>query len=318
MVHHQAGNQRFSVIPARAISDPELSDGAIRTLAVLGMFTDRNGWCYPSYATLAKIRGISKSAIAKHITELSERGYLNVHHRFDENGARRSNLLQVRFDFPYEQSPVQPEASAGSGEEASHAPPPVHLSEHPVHLIGEHPVHLIGEHPVHLKGKRLTIPINDINSSSSSSAGVAENHDFPAEAGDVERAETLYRLIRPGHLGIPRTHWYEGALQVLNQVLAKHGGDSQAAAEYLRQYAEEADRRGIAQTNLCWLVEWAAAGDIPKPQADRRPTAGTKRRSSAAAPHAGEPKPREISEAEAEKLRARFALHAQQVQQKGG
>jgi hypothetical protein len=37
-----------------------------------------------------------------------------------------------------------------------------------------------------------------------------------------------------------------------------------AAAEALKPFAAEADARGIRQTNLCWLSEWAAVGQIPK------------------------------------------------------
>jgi len=65
---------------------------------------------------------------------------------------------------------------------------------------------------------------------------------------------------------IPRTRWYEEALAVLNGVLERHGGDFEAAADELRPYVEEADRRGISPTNLCWLTEWAAAGHIPPRQ----------------------------------------------------
>jgi hypothetical protein len=306
-MNRKIGNQRLSVIPARAISDPELSDAAFRTLAALGLFGNRDGWCYPSYTTLAEIRGVSKSAIAKHVAELSKRGYLNVYHRYDEkSGAQRSNLLQIRFDFPYEPPEVQPEASAESGEEA----PPRFPTGNPPFPYRKPPVHSWGE--------RLTLNVN-VNSSSSSSAGGVENYSFLAEAegGDVERAENLYRLVRPEHLGIPHTNWYSDALQVLNQILTRHGGNYQAAAEYLRRYAEEADRRGIAKTNLCWLVEWAVSGDIPK-QADRRRAGEAKRRSGAAASRAEEPRPQEVSEEKAEELRARFALHAQRVQRKGG
>jgi biotin operon repressor len=320
------GNQRLSVIPARAVTDPGLSDGAFRTLAALGMFGDRDGWCYPSYSTLAAMRGISKSAIAKHIAELAARGYLNVHHRYDEqSGAQRSNLIQIRFDFPYEETP-KPEVQPAESEEKS---PPRFPGGNPPFPPGKPPVHLLSEPPVHSRSERLTPHINVNSSSSSSSARSVENHSSLEETGggsgerdsaqgDVERAENLYRLVRPEHLGIPRTHWYEDAVRVLNQVLVMHGGDYQAAAEYLRRYAEEADRRGISQTNLCWLDEWAAARDIPRSQADRRRAAGAKKRSSAASSHVGEPMPREISEDEAERLRAQFALHAQRIVQRKG
>jgi len=281
MQQEMMGNQRLSVIPARAVSDPELSDGAFRTLAALGMFGDRNGWCYPSYATLAQIRGLSKSAIAKHITELVERGYLNIHHRFDEvSGAQRSSLLQIRFDY----EPDEP--GAGVKKTTKESPPrfrggnPPYTSE----VNGGYTSEVNGGYtpevnpPYTLKGERLTSHINaPINAPVNGGGGVNDPVDV-AETGTpppppppppnptddlLNRAEKLYRMVRPSHLMIPRTRWYEDALQVLNQTLDKHNGDYERAAGELRRYAEEADRRNIAPTNLCWLTEWAAAGKVP-------------------------------------------------------
>lgn len=73
----------------------------------------------------------------------------------------------------------------------------------------------------------------------------------------------LYRRLRPSHLMIPRSRWYEEALKVLNEVLKRNGGDMDAAEAELRPYAEESDARGYAPTNLFWLTEWAATGHIP-------------------------------------------------------
>ena len=48
------GNQRFSIIPAKAISDKRISNAQLRTLAALGVYGDKNGWCYPKLSTLAE------------------------------------------------------------------------------------------------------------------------------------------------------------------------------------------------------------------------------------------------------------------------
>ncbi|MBN1454300.1 MAG: helix-turn-helix domain-containing protein [Anaerolineales bacterium] len=74
--------------------------------------------------------------------------------------------------------------------------------------------------------------------------------------------ETLYRLVRPTHLTIPNSDQRPVALKVLTLYLQRHGS-AEAAAEALRPYALEADQRGISPTNLCWLSEWAAVGQIP-------------------------------------------------------
>jgi hypothetical protein len=289
------GNQRMSVIPARAVSDPELSDGAFRTLAALGIFGDQNGWCYPSYATLARIRGLSKSAIAKHIAELVERGYLNVHHRYDGvTGAQRASMLQIRFDYApdpddksgYVVKKVEPKGEARNTVEASSrfrgGNPPYTSEVNGGYTSEVNPPYTSEVNPPYtLKGERLTSHINDPFNDPFNGVGVKHPVSveetpppppFPLQSKNSEEdpterylknAETLYRRLRPSHLMIPRSRWYEEALRVLNDVLERNGGDFDAAELELRPYVEESDARGYAPANLFWLTEWAATGYIP-------------------------------------------------------
>jgi len=83
------------------------------------------------------------------------------------------------------------------------------------------------------------------------------------EPSPEERAEALYRLIRPGHLTLPNSEQRTVALRVLGMYLQRYHSP-QAAAQALKPFAAEADARGIRPTNLCWLSEWAAVGQIPK------------------------------------------------------
>jgi hypothetical protein len=80
-----------------------------------------------------------------------------------------------------------------------------------------------------------------------------------------EPAEALYRLVRPTHLTLPNSEQRAVALQVL-EIYLKRFETPQVAATALKPYAAEADARGIRPTNLCWLSEWAAVGQIPKPR----------------------------------------------------
>lgn len=80
-----------------------------------------------------------------------------------------------------------------------------------------------------------------------------------------ERAEGLYRLVRPTHVTLPNSDQRAVALKVLASYLQRFPSP-EAAAEALKPFAAEADARGIRQTNLCWLSEWAAVGQIPKPR----------------------------------------------------
>jgi hypothetical protein len=84
----------------------------------------------------------------------------------------------------------------------------------------------------------------------------------PLEASKEDTLETLYRLVRPTHLTIPNSDQRLVALKVLTLYLQRYGS-AEDAAEALKPYALEADQRGISPTNLCWLSEWAAVGQIP-------------------------------------------------------
>ena len=96
-------NQRFSITPASAVSDESLTDSIYRTLAAIGLYGDKNGWCWPRQTTLAKIRGVSRKTINIHIKELTGLGYLNIQPRYDEEtGAQKSNMMQVKFDNNYQ------------------------------------------------------------------------------------------------------------------------------------------------------------------------------------------------------------------------
>lgn len=105
---------------------------------------------------------------------------------------------------------------------------------------------------------RLNELIN-VSDSSTPSSGSMQKH----EPSPVERAEALYRLVRPGHLTLPNSEQRTVALRVLGMYLQRYDSP-QAAVQALKPFAAEADARGIRPTNLCWLSEWAAVGQIPK------------------------------------------------------
>lgn len=99
----------------------------------------------------------------------------------------------------------------------------------------------------------------NVSDSTPPPAAVVQQKDLVTE----EQAEVLYRLVRPSHLTIPNSDQRLVALKVLGEYLKRYDSP-QAAASALKPYATEADARGIRQTNLCWLSEWAAVGQIPK------------------------------------------------------
>ncbi len=67
---------RFSIIPSRATSDPELSNGAFRTLGALCCFTSSLGVAYPNQTTLANVRHCTQSNINQQLQQLRKLGYI--------------------------------------------------------------------------------------------------------------------------------------------------------------------------------------------------------------------------------------------------
>lgn len=96
MDYQQSG--RFSTIPARAFVDRRLDNAALRVLGILGCYSNRFGWCFPSLSELAKETGVSRQAISKQVAVLIELGYLKSRVRFRPNGSQTTNKYQIIFD----------------------------------------------------------------------------------------------------------------------------------------------------------------------------------------------------------------------------
>ena len=94
------GNQRFSIVPAAAVYDERLSGPAFRTLCALGVYGDRNGWCWPSQQRLAEMLHKSRQAVSKDIQQLVEFGYVRIVPQYLEDGSRGVNRMQILFDRP--------------------------------------------------------------------------------------------------------------------------------------------------------------------------------------------------------------------------
>ena len=67
---------RYSIIPAAAVTDWRLPDNAVRVLALVGSYTDRNGWCSVKQDTLAAKLGVSRPLVSKCLKALAECGYI--------------------------------------------------------------------------------------------------------------------------------------------------------------------------------------------------------------------------------------------------
>lgn len=91
---------RFGQIPMTALLDKRLTPRDITVIAALGIYTDKHGWCHPSYTTVGAILGISRQAVQRSVQNLERAGYLERQHRVDEgNKSQTSNLTRVMFDY---------------------------------------------------------------------------------------------------------------------------------------------------------------------------------------------------------------------------
>ena len=82
---------RFSIIPSRATTDPELSNGCYRTLGALCCFTSSLGVAYPNQWTLAKVRHCTQSNINQQLKQLRRLGYI---HDLIPKGRKRRGAYQ--------------------------------------------------------------------------------------------------------------------------------------------------------------------------------------------------------------------------------
>jgi DNA-binding MarR family transcriptional regulator len=78
---------RYSIIPARAVTDPNITAQALRVLALLGRHTDENGWCRRSQVKMASELSCGRATVQRGLDELVAAGYV-------EKAARNPHRLR--------------------------------------------------------------------------------------------------------------------------------------------------------------------------------------------------------------------------------
>jgi DNA-binding MarR family transcriptional regulator len=81
-----ASSGRYSMIPVRAVDDRGLGHAAFRLLAILGTYSDKSGWCWPSKPTLANRLGVTRQAVGQQLKKLVQRDHVEVHPHRDRMG----------------------------------------------------------------------------------------------------------------------------------------------------------------------------------------------------------------------------------------
>ena len=104
-------NARFSITPSIAVEDKRISNAQYRTLAALGRYGDKAGWCFPKLATLGKLLGKSRQAVSKDIQALKKYGYIQIHPQYRDDKSRKNNLYRIVFDAPPQRGVDTPSTS---------------------------------------------------------------------------------------------------------------------------------------------------------------------------------------------------------------
>jgi DNA replication protein DnaD len=93
-------NARFSILQAKAVEDKRISNAQFRTLAALGTFGDKEGWCFPKLKTIADMIGKTRQAVNRDLIHLQKLEYIEIHHQHRPDGGLSSSLYRLIFDPP--------------------------------------------------------------------------------------------------------------------------------------------------------------------------------------------------------------------------
>ncbi|MDR3737173.1 MAG: helix-turn-helix domain-containing protein [Acidobacteriaceae bacterium] len=93
---------RFGLLPAAWVTRDDLGLDEIGVLACLSIYADRDGWCFPKQATLARHLKRSRPWIIKILNRLVDYGLIERFHQFSANGAQ----LACRYRLLRNQDPT--------------------------------------------------------------------------------------------------------------------------------------------------------------------------------------------------------------------
>ena len=98
------GLPRISIIPADAVTDPELRGPDLQVPALFGRHTDRRGWCCRSQVKMARELNCGRGTVQRSIARLVDAGYLEHRSITRESGADAAHQYRVLLDVPDERS----------------------------------------------------------------------------------------------------------------------------------------------------------------------------------------------------------------------
>jgi len=246
-------NARFSILQSRAVRDKRVGDAQFRTLAALGLYGDKDGWCFPKLATLGADLGKSRQAVSKDIQELARLGYVEIMAQKREDGSRTNNKYRLLFDTP-QPGVDTPQSGIDTHQRHDDTPQPQELI--PLNLRGLHP----STSEVDALTPHINAPINAPLEREEKSAAPL----FPTPFITDQQASNYFCAITQT-AGIPGGE-IEKVLPALHALYSLH---QDCLGNYLKPFWLEFKKRYPRNARAFWLYDWAVAGVIPDPVKDR-------------------------------------------------
>jgi len=123
-------DRRYSIIPARAVTDPRIERGDLRVLCFLGMHTDKLGWCFLRQGMIAEQLDCGRSTVQRSLARLIEAGWVQQR---EFNGQRPHACHAYRVVMDADDPQVEPPEYAVGDDEGDDRCPPVGTSPPEVH-----------------------------------------------------------------------------------------------------------------------------------------------------------------------------------------
>lgn len=98
MTDIEIDNRKIVVLPIRAITDPSITDGALRILALICSYCDKNNTTFVSQKTLADDFKVSRQAITNQMAKLRAFGYIEIVKKSYKG--KNTNTIKVLFVAP--------------------------------------------------------------------------------------------------------------------------------------------------------------------------------------------------------------------------
>jgi hypothetical protein len=165
-----SGRQRFSIIPAAAVTDRRLEPRDLQVLCLLGRHTDNHGWCCRSQVKMARELACGRATVQRSLTRLVDAGYLEHRAIYRDSGADAAHEYRVLLDtrdgaeIPQHATGEIPQFDGGEiphldGGEISHRKGGAHTwAGVPIHGQGCPPIDGHGV-PTHEWAPMLTTPV---------------------------------------------------------------------------------------------------------------------------------------------------------------